>query len=73
MSSVHINDNGEEEKIQPIILLIRQPKVLNAPLPPSHWTTFHCAHAHAHVETHSIPGEKTLHFAFIRFPDIAAE
>lgn len=38
MCSLRINDNGEEEKIQLIILLIRQAKLLNAPLTPSHWT-----------------------------------
>lgn len=37
MCSLRINDNGEE-KVQLIILLIRQTKVPSAPLPPSHWT-----------------------------------
>lgn len=73
MCSVHISDNGVEEKIQLIILLIRQAKVLNAPLPPSHLTKHFIAPTRARVETHSFPGKKTLYFVFIGFRDIAAE
>lgn len=68
-----INDN-EEGKIQLIILLIQQAKVPTVPLPPPHWTKHFIALTLAPTLKHSvILGEKTLHFAFIRSADIAAE
>lgn len=73
MCSLCINDNGEE-KIQLIILLIRQAKVPTAPLPPPHWTKHFIALTRAPPLKRAVfQGEKALHFAFIRFADIAAE